>query len=217
MVDVALAHLAEAQQAGQDRQPGRVGRCPALRAQLVVGQLPARAGPGMPLPAAGLTGGECLVQPAGLLVDHDGVPVAVGRAAALDLGVATERVAPLVALAGIAELHLHLGVLAPDHGDGDAVVDRRLAVGRPEVRVQPRAGRHVGEPLGAAGVDGQLADIGVPIVVGGKTGQLVCGRWRVAPSAGAETSATGPAASSRLAAAISRVLMENLSAGGKCR
>ena len=149
---------------GQDRQSGRVGGGPAVGAQLVGPQRPhgARAGsPGVP----GDAGVPGLVELAGALVDDDRVHVAAGVAAALDAGVGAERVPHLVALGRVVEAHPHLRVVAVHHGDGDAVVGP-VAVRRPEVGVQVGVGVHVREPLAGPGVHRQLADVGVPPVVG---------------------------------------------------
>ena len=166
VVDGAVADLLPAQQAGQDRQPGGVGGGPGVRAELVGRQRPHGAGAGPP-GGAGDAGVPGLVELAGALVDDDGVHVAAGVAAALDAGVGTEGVLHLVALGRVVEPHPHLRVVAPDHGDRDPVVGP-VAVRRPEVRVQVHVGRHVGEPVGRAVVDRQLADVGVPPVVGGE-------------------------------------------------
>ena len=155
VVDPVLLDLVPPQQPGQDRQPGGVGGGPAVGAELVVLQRPDRAGAGVPAPVAERRRVE-LVELALVLVDDDRVPVAVGVAAALDLGVPAERVLHVVALGGVVEGHLRLLVLLADHGDRDAVVGA-VAVRRPEVGVQVDIGRHVREPGRRPGVHRQLA------------------------------------------------------------
>jgi len=136
VLDLVLDHdLAAAQQAWEDRQPGGVGRRPAVRAQVVAGEAPHRAGPGVPA-AVAAPGVERLVQLAAAPVDEDRVPVPVGSPATLDPGVAAQRVAHLVALAGVVESHRHLAVAAADDGDRDPVRRRLGAEAGAEVRVQ---------------------------------------------------------------------------------
>ena len=63
----------------------------------------------------------------------------IGRAAALDGGVAAEGIAGAVALAGVRERHRHRRVGVRDVGDRNAVGHGLGAVRRPEVRVQRAA------------------------------------------------------------------------------
>ena len=89
--------------------------------------------------------------------------------AALDGRVGAEGIRAGVALVGVVEGHVDFGVAAVDHGVGDAVRDGLLAERWPEVGVEAPAGAaHAGQPVVAARVDGQAADVGVPHVVGGE-------------------------------------------------
>src|SRR5205085_10551927 len=121
VVHVAAGDLVVAQQPGQDRQTGGVRRGPAVGPQRVARHQPGGAGTGPPGPVhhAGVPG---LVEPAGALVDDDRVLVTRRVPATLDLGVAAERVADVVALVGVVEPHRHLRVRAVDDGDRDAVI-----------------------------------------------------------------------------------------------
>ncbi|CAB4687214.1 unannotated protein [freshwater metagenome] len=166
MIDRVVADLAPAQQPGQDRQTGRIGRGPPLRAQRVRRQVPDRAGAGLP-PRALLAGVPGLVEPAAVFVDDHGVPVAVGGATALDPGVLAEGIPHPVALIGVLEADLDARVAGRDDGDRDAVV-RPVAVRRPEVGVQVDVARHVREPGVAARMHRQRRDVRVPPAVVGE-------------------------------------------------
>src|SRR4051794_21277640 len=107
-----------------------------------------------------------LVETAGAAVDDEHVPVAAGTLAALDLAVRAERVAHIVALVGVGEMHVHTLVAVADDGVRDAVRDRLCAVGRSEVGMQLAARRHVRQPCVAVPVDRQVGDVGTPVVVG---------------------------------------------------
>ena len=109
VIDAGL-HLVVADESGQDREAGRVGRRPAGRAQGVRVEVPDRARAGGGTRGVVLRVVE-LVERAGGRVDHDGVAVAGGLLAALDGRARTERVGPRVALVGVVE------------GDGDAGCD----------------------------------------------------------------------------------------------
>ena len=104
VVDRAAAHLLVAREAGQDRQPGGVGRGPAARAQAVRAQVPDRARARAPAPAAGLRiGGEQLVQAAAVAVHDDHVAVAVELRPPSIGASARDRVAAAVGLVGVVE------------------------------------------------------------------------------------------------------------------
>ena len=132
-----------AREPGQDRQPGRVGRRPAGRAERVRAEVPDRTRSGRPAAADALQGVE-LVQLAAVAVDDQRVAVAVaGVRLPLDGNLRRDRVRALVALVGVLER--------------DARLRRRLAVdddvGDADLRAVPEAGAEVG-------VDRAVADRG---------------------------------------------------------
>ncbi len=163
--DLARLDLVVAQQAGQDRETGGVGRRPPRGTQGVGAQVPDRPGPAVEPPGAVLGVVE-LVERARRGVDHDGVAVSGGVLPSLDRGVGAEGIRSRVALAGVLERDVHKRLSRGDNGVGNAVGVRRIAR-RPEVGMQERRrGVHAGEPLGAVHIDGQRRDVGVPDVVG---------------------------------------------------
>ena len=124
--------LVVADEAGQDRQAGRVGRRPVQRAERVRVEIPLRARPGLP-GAVDLLRAVQLVQAAGVLVDHQDVAVR----AVLDERRVRDRVRAGIGLVVVVERHRAPGRLAVDDLVRDAV-----ALVRPEVHVErPCRGR----------------------------------------------------------------------------
>ena len=163
VVDDAAGDLVVAGETRKDRQAGRVGGRPAAGPQAVRAHVPDCARSGVPRgPEV-----EELVERAGVAVDDDRVPVAVGGGPALDGDVGRNRVRAGIALLVVVEVDPGLRLRAAHDGDGDpdraAVPESRAEVG---VDVEIRADRpHDG---GRALVQGQLVDPLVPDARGGK-------------------------------------------------
>ncbi len=164
MRDDAGLHLVVAHESREDRQAGRVGRCPAGRSQRVRVEVPDRPRPCGRTRRAVLRVVE-LVEGARRRVDHDGVAVAGGVLTAFNGRRRAERIRPWVALVGVLERDGHPGLRRGHDGIGNAVGSRRVARG-PEVGMQVRrAGIHAGQPRRAVGVDREVGDGRVPDVV----------------------------------------------------
>src|SRR5439155_22858253 len=135
VVDAAVLQVLVAREAGEDRQPGGVGRGPGLRPQVVRVEAPDRPRSGTPGRLPGLRRVERvqLVEAAGVAVDDDRVAIAGRVAAALDRHVLGDRVRALIRLARVLELHAHLVVVVRDGRVGDPerlfVVDAGAGVG----------------------------------------------------------------------------------------
>ncbi len=170
MVDLTPLDLVVANQAGQDRQPRRVGRGPAPRPEVVHTEVPdrARAGP-PPLSAVLAPRLVQLVEPAAIPVQHEHVTV---RGALFDRRVRRDRIALPVGLAPVVEAHGHPPLRCgdghvghaevPDHGPVAAeVVDVRagsLVHRRP---VDPLVPRIVGRKEATRGrIGGRQPDRG---------------------------------------------------------
>src|SRR5688572_20371815 len=109
-----------------------MGGGPAEGAQAFRARVPVAAAAGEP-GAVPRARGPGLVEPAGGLVDDDGMAVARLILAALDARPRPQRIAHIVALAGIIESDPDAGMLGIDDGDRNAVGHRLLAVTRPEI------------------------------------------------------------------------------------
>src|SRR5207302_4136816 len=103
------------------------------------------------------------VEPAGTGVDDEHVPVAAGVRAALDEGVARDRVRAAVGVLGVVEGDRYLGLAAGDVGDRDA---DRAAVPDPgtEVRLEAGGGAHGPDERGTVALNRKAGDLGVPDV-----------------------------------------------------
>ena len=120
MGDGAGLHLVVAHEPREDRQAGRVGRCPAGRAEGVRVEVPDRPRAGRRARRAVLRVVE-LVEGARRRVDHDGVAVARGLLPAFDGRVGTEGIGPGIALVGVLEGDGHQGLRRGHDGVGHAV------------------------------------------------------------------------------------------------
>jgi hypothetical protein len=152
--DAAGLDLVPADEPGQDREPGGVGRRPGLGAEPVRVQVEHGTAPSARV-AVVPRRGEQLVQPARASLDDQRVPIRT----ALDRRSRVERIGAGVALGGVGEPNMHLWV-APSHD-----VDRESVRGRPEVRMEvrrPRVGRT--KPRVAQLVNRQRVDPRVPDV-----------------------------------------------------
>ena len=156
VVDVAGQHLVAADQAGQDRQPGGVGRGPAGRPERVRVQVEHRAG--LRGPAAAAAGRPVQLVQVAVAGGDQHVRVAAG----LDPGARRDRVRARVALVAVGgEPDRHLRLAGRHHAVRDAVGRVRA-----EVRVQEPAAADAGDPGRRARADRGVRDVAPPRVVG---------------------------------------------------
>jgi hypothetical protein len=120
MVDHPALDLVVAGEARKDGKAGGVCRSPARGAKLVRAQAPDRPGAGTP-PATFRIERVELVETASRAVDDQRVPVAGGRAPALDLDVARNGIRAAVGLVRVVERDARFRLLAADDGDRDPV------------------------------------------------------------------------------------------------
>src|SRR5689334_1610807 len=129
--EVARGDLVIADEAGEDRQPGGIGRGPRVRPAGARAQVPARARVGIPMPAAGLEERPVeLVERAAGAVDDEHVTIAVAAFAALDRRGLRHRErsrVALVAVGGVVDRKLRLAGV--DDGVGEAIGAGRAEVG----------------------------------------------------------------------------------------
>ena len=175
MADRSGGGLAVDRQAGQDGEPGGVGRGPARRAQLVRAQVEdgARAG-APPRPAVVRIGGEELVVGARRAVDDDHVAVATRAWAALDRGVARQGIAVAVGLRGVLEADGDAPGAAGDDGVRDAVGG--AGVDGAEVGVDGAVEADAGDQRGGVRGHGEPVHPLVPRVVGREDGAVGAGQ-----------------------------------------
>ena len=177
VLDAPGADLVVADQAGEDRQPGCVGRGVAVGAQRRRAQVPDHARVG--LPALRMPVGEGAVElvelaPGSVIGEH--VAIAVGAAASLDRRAERDPVLAVVGLRSVGgEPNLDLALALADHSIGEPVLARRAEVGMEHVAA---VGVDVGDDLVRARVDGRVGDVLVP-------GTLVGERSRRRPGLGA--------------------------------
>ena len=166
--DVAGGGLVVADEAGEDRQAGGVGRGPAVGAAGGGAQVPGGPRVGVPvrLRLGDVEGAVELVELAGGAVDDEHVAVAVAAVAALDRGAGRDRERPRVALVAVG------GVVDRQHPlpRADDRVGEAVGARRAEVRVQAVAavGVDVGDVGARAGIPRRLRDVLVPGRLGGE-------------------------------------------------
>src|ERR1700694_2369954 len=174
MVDDSTLDLVVAGEAGEDWEACGVCGGPSGGPDSVRGGFRDRPGAGVPAATLWIEGIE-LVEPAGVAVDNECVPVAGGGAAALDLHVARDRIRAAVGLIGVVERDACLGLPSTDNGDRDP--DRRsVPETGAEVGVQARTGADRGDDLRRVAGNRQLVDALVPRVRPRKDGAARRGR-----------------------------------------
>ena len=175
MIDHALVqHFVDAHQARQDRQPSRVGRGVARRAERILVHVPDGFRIGMPLAVVGLAGAmhvEQFVRDVVRLVVDDQVPVAVvlvrRQRVALDRRAARNGHRQQIAFVGIGvDDDRHLGLRSRYHDIGNA----NIATFEHGAEVGMQRLRHADglDQRGRIGRQRRGSDPLIPGIVGGK-------------------------------------------------